>query len=229
MRKISNTDQVREYIRDYIVQNNLKSGDMLPCEGKIAEDLGIGRNSVREATRALASIGILEIKHGVGLVVREFNLDAIVDIFTYGFALDRTLIFDLYSIRKQLESSLMDKVIENINEVTISKCELILAEWDYSVQKGTPVHDIDRKFHDTLYKPVGNDLLIALCDMFWSAFKQAEQNGVIIRYTPSEKEEALKVLSEHREILQAIKEKDAEKARLRMVSHFRKLVVPEQK
>ena len=90
--KVNNSVLVREYIRDCIFKDNLKPGDKLPSEGQIAEDLGIARNSVREATRALESIGVLEVKHGVGLVVRSFNLDAIVDIFSYGFVLDESLI-----------------------------------------------------------------------------------------------------------------------------------------
>lgn len=224
--KVFNSDLVREYIRDCILKDNLQPGDRLPSEGNIAEVLGIARNSVREATRALESIGVLEIKHGVGLVVRSFNLDAIVDIFSYGFVLDKSLIYDLYDIRIQLESSLLPKVIENITDMTIRECELILAEWEYYVHKGNPVHDIDRKFHDTLYKPIGNDLLIGLCSIFWTAFKQAEQKGLIVRYTQFDIHESLSVLEDHRAVLEAIKKKDVSSAMELMRKHFRKLEVP---
>lgn len=224
--KVNNSTLVREYIRDCILKDNLKPGDKLPSEGQIADALGIARNSVREATRALESIGVLEIKHGVGLVVRSFNLDAIVDIFSYGFVLDKSLIYDLYDIRKQLECSLLPKVVENINEITIRECDLILAEWEYAAHKGSPVHDIDRKFHDTLYKPIGNDLLIGLCSIFWTAFKQAEIKGLIIRYTPFDMQESLSVLADHRAVLEAIKQKDVSLATNLMQKHFRKLEVP---
>ena len=226
--KMSNTAMVKDYIKECIVRERLKPGDKLPCEGQIAEDLGIGRNSVREATRALESIGLIEIKQGVGLILRSFNLDAIVDIFSYGFAMDKSMIFDLYEIRKMIECTIMPTVIEKINDITISKCELILAEWAFLVQQGTPVHDIDRKFHDTLYRPVGNELLIGLCGIFWAAFKQAEQSGVIVRYFPQDKAVALTVLEEHRAILEAIKQKDPEKATMLMEKHFRKIELGQQ-
>ncbi len=224
--KVSNSELVRDYIRDCILKDDLQPGDRLPSEGNIAEELGIARNSVREATRALESMGILEIKHGVGLVVRSFNLDAIVDIFSYGFVLDKSLIYDLYDIRIQLESSLLPKVIENISDITIRECELILAEWEYYVHKGNPVHDIDRKFHDTLYKPIGNDLLIGLCNIFWTAFKQAEQKGLIVRYSQFDFNESLSVLADHRAVLEAIKDKDVSLAMDLMRKHFRTLEVP---
>ncbi|MHC4536389.1 MAG: FadR/GntR family transcriptional regulator [Planctomycetota bacterium] len=40
-------------VRDYIVTSKLRSGDALPSEGQIAKELGISRNSVREAVKAL--------------------------------------------------------------------------------------------------------------------------------------------------------------------------------
>lgn len=227
MGKTCNTTLVQDYIRDRISKDNLKPGDMLPPEGEIAAELGISRNSVREATRALESIGVLEIRHGVGLVLRAFNMDAIVDILTYGFLLDNATILDLYDIRKLLECSMMSQVIEKVDSVSISKCELILAEWEYLVQDGKPVHDIDMKFHDTLYEPVGNKLLINLCDIFWVSFKSAETKGYIKPLAPTCKEEALKVLEDHRLILEAIKNKDVNLATQRMGNHFKEIEKPE--
>ncbi len=227
MGKTCNTTLVQDYIRDRIARENLKPGDMLPPEGEIANELGISRNSVREATRALESIGVLEIRHGVGLVLRSFNMDAIVDILTYGFLLDNATILDLYDIRKLLECSMMSRVIEKVDNVAVSKCELILAEWEYLVQDEKPVHDIDRKFHDTLYEPVGNNLLISLCNIFWVSFKSAETKGYIKHFTPSCKEEALKILEDHRQILEAIKTKDLTLATQRMGDHFKQIEKPE--
>ena len=142
MEKTCNTSIVKNYIRDYIAKNKLQPGAVLPSEGQIAEELDIGRNSVREATRALESIGLIEIRKGKGLILRSFNLDAVLDIFSYGFILDNSMLFDLYEIRRMIECSLMPHVIENINDVVISQCEMILAEWAFLVQKGEAVYEI---------------------------------------------------------------------------------------
>ncbi len=53
--------------------NKLRSGDALPSEGRIAKELGISRNSVREAVKALESLGVLEVRHGNGLFVRGLS------------------------------------------------------------------------------------------------------------------------------------------------------------
>ena len=222
----SNVAIVKEYIRNCIKKDCLRPGDLLPSECQIAKDLNISRNSVKEATRALECIGLIEIKHGKGLILREFNLDAILEVLSYGFLVDRSIIFDLYEIRKMIETTIIKKAAQIVDEKTILKCELILAEWAYKIESNEMVHDLDRKFHDTLYKPLGNDLLIGLCDLFWASFKEAEIKGVILSYTPNNKKEALSVLEEHRHILEEIKKHDPEKSAEAMINHFRELIVP---
>ena len=44
---------IQDHLKHYITEHHLQPGDMLPPEGKIAEDLGVGRGSVREAIKAL--------------------------------------------------------------------------------------------------------------------------------------------------------------------------------
>ncbi|MEM7315602.1 MAG: GntR family transcriptional regulator, partial [Planctomycetota bacterium] len=53
-RKIRKSEMVVASIREYIISNKLRSGDSLPTEGELAEQLGVSRVSVREATQALA-------------------------------------------------------------------------------------------------------------------------------------------------------------------------------
>ena len=59
-------DQAAEEIKRYIVDRQLAPGDRLPTENQLAEDFDISRLSVREATKALEFLGIVESKTGVG-------------------------------------------------------------------------------------------------------------------------------------------------------------------
>ena len=52
-----------------IVDDNLKIGDRLPNEYELADKLGVGRSTVREAIKALVSRNILEIKRGSGTFI----------------------------------------------------------------------------------------------------------------------------------------------------------------
>ena len=75
------SEAIRDYIKDYIIENKLKAGDSLPPETQLVETLGVGRSSVREAVKALQSLGIVEIRRGNGLYVRETNFDAMLEVF----------------------------------------------------------------------------------------------------------------------------------------------------
>ena len=58
---------VQESLRGYVEANRLGPGSPLPPEGELAQSLGVSRNSVREAIKALESVGVLETRRGVGV------------------------------------------------------------------------------------------------------------------------------------------------------------------
>ena len=60
LRRPALSKEVRDYIKQYILENDLKGGDPLPPEHQLVEELGVGRSSVREAIKSLQSLGIVE-------------------------------------------------------------------------------------------------------------------------------------------------------------------------
>lgn len=219
-RKKSNTTLVREYIRNLIVSQGLKPGDMLPCEGDIATALEISKSCVREATRALESIGLIEIRHGIGLVLRDFNLDAIGDIFDYGFVLDPSIVLDLYDLRRQLETSLMARVVEKITSEQIVRCQGILNEWTRLAENNDPTYQIDGLFHDTLYSVMDNRMLTSLCHIFWKSYRDLETSQQLKRESPTNLQAAMKTIEDHRRILDAVRKRDEALASRLMFEHF---------
>lgn len=63
-------DQVIDQLRDSVTAGEYPVGTKIPTEPALAETLGVGRNTVREAVRALAHGGILEVRQGDGTYVR---------------------------------------------------------------------------------------------------------------------------------------------------------------
>lgn len=222
-RKKNNTTLVREYIRSLIVSQGLKSGDMLPCEGDIAAALDISKSCVREATHALESIGLIEIRHGIGLVLRDFNLDAIGDIFDYSFVLDPSIVLDLYDLRQQLESSLMPRIIEQVQDTHIQRCETILKEWEKLADAEESTYEVDRAFHETLYSVVDNRMLTKLCHIFWNTFRDLELSDHLRRGQPKTVEATHKIIQDHRRILDAVRLRDSALASQLMFNHFARI------
>lgn len=69
-----------EQIREFIVSNGMKAGDKLPSENEMVVQLGVSRVSVREAIRMLEISGILEVRHGRGVFVKELTGDIFVPL-----------------------------------------------------------------------------------------------------------------------------------------------------
>jgi len=67
------TDQAITKIKDLIVSGEFAPGDRLPKETELAERLGLSRNSLREAVRALALVGVLEPRQGDGTYVTSLE------------------------------------------------------------------------------------------------------------------------------------------------------------
>src|SRR3954452_19075793 len=61
------SDKVTEAIIETIVSNKLKPGDMLPPERELGRQFGVSRTVIREAVRALAAKGLLEVRSGSGV------------------------------------------------------------------------------------------------------------------------------------------------------------------
>lgn len=156
---------VQNYIRDYIVNNKLNSGDPLPSEGDIAATLEVSRVSVREAVKVLETLGILEVRHGNGLFVRGLNFDVLLDVLSYGLVFDPTSLKDLLQVRELFEIGMISEVIKNIRQEDIRTCREILADWKNNIEAGRPYHEQDRLFMSRYVNRLATD-----CCWSWRIF-----------------------------------------------------------
>lgn len=71
VKKASVSETIVQQVKDLILRGQLEAGDKLPSERELSEQLRVGRSSVREATSALLALGVIEIRSGEGVFVRE--------------------------------------------------------------------------------------------------------------------------------------------------------------
>lgn len=85
------------------MSGHLSQGDMLLPERELAAKLNVSRPVVREALRALAIIGAVEIQHGVGTVVSQPNASALGEFFSIGLAHHARVVEDVIEARIAVE------------------------------------------------------------------------------------------------------------------------------
>ncbi len=209
------SELVRDSVKQYILDRGLGAGDPLPPEGHLARELGVGRGSVREAIKALQSLGIVEVRHGDGLYVGAYSFDPILESLSYGMRLDDTMLAELAQIRLFLEGAAIEQAVKRIGAGDLGRLEKLMALWKDKAQAGEPDSSLDEEFHRTLYGVLNNHTFMKLFELFWTAFHQPG--------TPAggDPDRARQNFETHRAILDAVKAGDAHLARQHLLRHFR--------
>src|SRR3989442_5753401 len=105
-RNPSVTDDAIDKIQKLIVSGSWRPGDRLPKESELASQLGLSRNSLREAVRALSQLRVLEVRQGDGTYVSSLEPDLLLEStgFISHLLLGDTAV-ELYEVRRILEAS----------------------------------------------------------------------------------------------------------------------------
>ncbi len=174
-RKIS--DQAAQQIKEFIVTERLAPGDRLPTESKLAETFGISRLSLREATKALEFLGIVEAKAGVGLTVGQIDFERVTDHLGFHPALHRADPLQLIDTRVVIETGVLPHVIRRMAaDHSIYDRLHSLANRFRSARKLQTWIDLDIEFHRTLLESSGLAPLVAFGDLLHVFFQQFRES-----------------------------------------------------
>jgi len=205
---------VQETLKHYIEQHDLKAGDPLPTEAALAQQLGVGRNSVREAIKALESLGILETRRGIGVFVKEFSFQPLLDNLAYGMRDTLTDVSELREIRCVLETGLIGKTIEMIGEDDLRELREVTERMRERAERNESFAKEDQKFHQLLFRCQNNQMLDKLLDIFWIAFNRASNFNNLENPSP------LATWRDHHAIVEAVAKRDVELARSKLDDHY---------
>ena len=210
---------IQDQIKQFITDRKLGPGDLLPPEGQLADDLGVSRGSVREAIKSLESLGIVEVRQGDGVRVRPFNFDSIFDFLSYGLVFQPEKATEILQIREWLEGSAVAEAALVITEDQLDQIEILLNTWEKKAAVREQSSEEDRGYHRLLYTALGNASLLSLIDIFWVVY------NALPRQTIGEDANPLATVQAHRELLAAVRSRNAPLAQQRMRAHFRNIEV----
>mgnify|MGYP000914371544 CR=1 FL=1 len=205
-------EQVEDQIYHYILDEALEPGAKLPNEFALGEKFRVGRSTIREAVKLLVSRGVLRVKHGSGTYVASLfplhanplGLDAVEDKLQ--------LALDLTDVRLMLEPTIAalaaqnrtDEEVEQLAEYCDAVREKIEAGEDYLIE--------DMRFHWFLAKCSHNMVVEPLMPIIDAA--------VISIANITRKELLTMTIDTHKEILDAVRDRDPQAARSAMSVHL---------
>ncbi|NQX29999.1 FadR family transcriptional regulator [Microbacteriaceae bacterium VKM Ac-2854] len=209
------TDDAIVKIRDMIVQGRLNAGDRLPREPDLAAELGISRSSLREAVRALAMMGVLDVRQGDGTFVTSLQPDVLMS--TLGFVSEfhqDASVLELFHVRRTLEQSAAELAAQRMGDEDATQLLALVDGLGPHPELGDLVAN-DIEFHHRIAAASGNAVLCSFIDGLAGSTHRARiwrgltQGGAVDR-----------TLREHREIAQAIQAHNPQLAGARIAVHI---------
>lgn len=197
------SDQVYYKIKNLIMRYEIVPGQRLHMQD-ICEKLGVSRTPLREALARLAQEGYITLIPNKGCYVNEINIDEAGE---------------LYDVREILEGYTVEKAIEKSTDDALKRLEARLKGYDEDVKKKFTRERLlkDRDIHLFIADTAGNKTIRRMLEQVFERiiFKRSTE-GIYSR------ERGQAASREHREIFEAMKQKDARKASDAIKEHIRR-------
>jgi GntR family transcriptional regulator, transcriptional repressor for pyruvate dehydrogenase complex len=201
------TDQAIATIKDLIISGEFKAGEKLPREQELAARLGLSRNSLREAVRALALVGVLEPRVGDGTYVTSLEPELLLTGMGFiGDLMDGATLLDLHQVRRILEPAATGMAALRLTEDDFAALEACLEKMEVAETTQAFI-DADVEFHRIIVNAAGNSTLASLIQHLSGGTLRARLWRSITE------QGAVEVTKQrHRDIYAALRARDAEGA-----------------
>ncbi len=180
-------------------------GQKLPSERDMVKALGVGRTSVREALRACEALGLIDVRQGEGSFVKASPGIVVPESILASFVRDSSQLLKLFEVRELLEPYMTALAAQRRDDEHIERLEEILGEMAQQ-QDASTIIELDLEFHLVVAEAAENDLLFE----FERVILEAMQASWLLALELSGRPQLN--LEESRDILEAIKVRDAERA-----------------
>lgn len=209
------TDEAIGKIKEMILSGTLRPGDRLPKEADLAAELGLSRNSLREAVKALSLLNILDVRQGDGTYVSSLEPPLLLEAVT--FVLDfhqDDRVMQAFQVRGILEPAATAMAAQHISEEQLADLRALLDDLGEHPSVEELVAN-DLEFHRRIAAASGVPLLCSLLETISGPTVRARiWRGV------TQQEAVTRTLAEHRSILEALEYHDATAAQAWATVHI---------
>lgn len=212
---MSVTDSAIEAIKQMIVDGELGPGDRLPREADLAERLGLSRNSLREAVRALSLIHVLDVRQGDGTYVTSLDPGLLMDAmgFVVDFHRDDTVL-EFLEVRRLLEPAATAMAAVSMASDDIDGLAVLLDALDDDPSVDELVAN-DLEFHARIAAGSGNQVLCSLVESLSGRTQRARTWRGLTQEAAVER-----TIAEHRAIQSALAARQPDVARAWATVHI---------
>jgi DNA-binding FadR family transcriptional regulator len=214
--RIQRSTEVRNQLEAAIRRGDFAPGSKIPSERELVETFGVSRVSVREAIRSLEALGQVTVQHGRGVFVND-RRSGVGEPMARWLDLHRDETVELIDVRAALDATAVEKAVLRYRAAEIEAVEQAHDQFRAAVEAGASADELvllDGQFHLAIAEASGNRLLYdLLVDL--NAYLSSHRHVAL-----SAEGRARSSLCEHDRVVEAMLERDAERARSAMVAHL---------
>src|SRR5918992_5291620 len=213
-RRIKLYEEIAARIRDLIAEGELRPGQALPSERKLAEQFKVGRAVIREAIRQLEVSGLVESRHGGGNYVREVTVEHLVAPIASVLNGMAPLREELMDARLFFEPQIARAAAARATPEDLRLLEDVIRRQDECVANGLSGAEEDTAFHDLLARATHNTVVERVMEVIDNLLEDSQA-----RLFRSVQRSRIS-LDGNRRILEAVRNHDQEMAQRAMVEHL---------
>ncbi|MBN1302079.1 MAG: FadR family transcriptional regulator [Melioribacteraceae bacterium] len=209
---------IASQIEDAILTKQYAPGDRLPSENELCEQFNVSRTSVREALQVLSAHGLITIEKGRGIFVNRITSESVVNPLEKYLKLNlsKNYIIDLVNARQMIEPSIAKDAsihhdAEDIHLMKVNIEQLKNHSGGFEV-----LAELDMEFHQLLARATKNKVIPLLITPIHNLMPQLK--SAVYANVNDAKESAVEW---HTKILNAVEQRDGEKAFNCMVEHLK--------
>ncbi len=212
VRRTGIKQQVFEQLRDGIVRGIWPPGTRMPSENELVATLGCSRISVRGALQMLASMGLVEIRHGGGTFVRSYSGEVLLSPLLPMIALEHADILHVLEYRQIVEPGAVALAVARAGDAEIAQLEHACKTLQASTGDLTAFARADLDFHLVLAQASKNPILVKVYSVIRDVLSASWEEVVRTLGTRDG-------LSYHPRIFEAVKARDTRAAVALMEEH----------
>lgn len=212
--QVTITERVAKQILDQLANRTLKPGDRLPPERILADQLHVGRTTVREALKLLTLSGLLEARRGDGTYVRENFQSFLSQQVEWPILLSARQVDMILEVRQPLE---LQAAFLAAERATLAEIETIARFRELAEVEGRDIAletSLDLAFHNAIATASHNDLLTGLMLSLQTVLQQ------YMELANEMTDSVGATLKEHQTIYEAIRDHDPVAAQAAMREHL---------
>lgn len=212
------SNQVFEQLKEEIITKRWAPGTKIPSENELTNMLGVSRITIREALQRLVILGLLETRQGEGTFVKELSPGIYMNSLIPLFFLDPPGTIEVLEYRKVIEVGSIALAVQKGTEEDINKLEEIWEKMKMYKDDIDRFAEEDLNFHLALAESTRNSVIIKTNYIIKDILKHSMHNIVHSLGT-------VDGLYYHKEIINAIKERNVVKAQELMKEHVERTIL----